>query len=72
MEKILVSSEGNRVWKNTFAPKIKNEYIGLKTLLTGLQYNGIDLDDAPQGLKEEYHKWDKKRRAEIAASNGEE
>ena len=66
-----IGKRGNTLYKNTFSP-CGNEWIDLGILLTGLKYGAFKLSHLPPGLKAEYDKWSKKRRVEIAASNGEE
>ncbi len=66
-----IGKDGATLYKNTFST-CTNEWIDLGILLTGLPHGAFKLAHLPLGLKAEYDVWDKKRRAEIAASNGEE
>ena len=66
-----IGKNGKTEYKNNFC-SFKNKWINLGQLLIGLSHGALKLSNLPPGLKAEYDKWDKKRRAEIAASDGEE
>ena len=68
MEKLISKDiKGRTLYKNTFAPNVKNEWISLRILLGGLPRGAFHLDDIPAGLLAEYMEWHKKRQEELHA-----